>query len=159
MVTDPARAGETEQTGGSGAGTPGSSNVAGLQDIAPIESEVLNRTRRTTKTRNVESMAELTKLESKLGEVTGLATAAQAATKKVTGLAVGEAAQEKPDGTLEPDDSTSNETPRSNAYQARENTRKALWRVVTSSRVDEPLRGFRETSSICSGRRVYSDGL
>jgi hypothetical protein len=32
-------------------------------------------------------MAELTKLESKLGEVTGLAMAAQAATKKVTGLA------------------------------------------------------------------------
>lgn len=32
-------------------------------------------------------MAELTKLESKLGEVTGLAMAAQAATKKVIGLA------------------------------------------------------------------------
>ena len=32
-------------------------------------------------------MAELTKLESKIGEVTGLAMAAQAATKKVTGLA------------------------------------------------------------------------
>lgn len=32
-------------------------------------------------------MAELTKLESKLGEVTGLAMAAQAATKKVTSLA------------------------------------------------------------------------
>jgi hypothetical protein len=40
MVTDPAKAGETEQTGGWGTGTPGSSNVAGLQDIAPIESEV-----------------------------------------------------------------------------------------------------------------------
>ena len=36
-------------------------------------------------------MAELTKLESKLGEVTGLAMAAQAATKKVTGLAEGDA--------------------------------------------------------------------
>ena len=32
-------------------------------------------------------MAELTKLEAKLGEVTGLAMAAQAATKKVMGLA------------------------------------------------------------------------
>ena len=32
-------------------------------------------------------MAELTKLEAKLGEVTGLAMAAQAATKKVTSLA------------------------------------------------------------------------
>jgi len=32
-------------------------------------------------------MAELTKLEAKLGEVTGLAMAAQAATKKVSGLA------------------------------------------------------------------------
>jgi hypothetical protein len=36
-------------------------------------------------------MAELTKLESKLGEVTGLAMAAQAATKKVSGLAKGDA--------------------------------------------------------------------
>ena len=35
-------------------------------------------------------MAELTKLESKLGEVTGLAMAAQAATTKVIGLAEGE---------------------------------------------------------------------
>jgi len=35
-------------------------------------------------------MAELTKLESKLGEVTGLAMAAQAATEKVSGLAEGE---------------------------------------------------------------------
>ena len=35
-------------------------------------------------------MAELTKLESKLGEVTGLAMAAQAATGKVSGLAEGE---------------------------------------------------------------------
>ena len=34
-------------------------------------------------------MAELTKLESKLGEVTGLAMAAQAATKKVMGLTEG----------------------------------------------------------------------
>src|SRR5687768_4310682 len=32
-------------------------------------------------------MAELTKLEAKLGEVTGLAMAAQAATEKVIGLA------------------------------------------------------------------------
>jgi hypothetical protein len=35
-------------------------------------------------------MAELTKLESKLGEVTGLAMAAQAATEKVIGLSEGE---------------------------------------------------------------------
>jgi hypothetical protein len=35
-------------------------------------------------------MAELTKLESKLGEVTGLAMAAQAATEKVSGLTEGE---------------------------------------------------------------------
>jgi hypothetical protein len=35
-------------------------------------------------------MAELTKLESKLGEVTGLAMAAQAATTKVMGLTEGE---------------------------------------------------------------------
>jgi hypothetical protein len=35
-------------------------------------------------------MAELTKLESKLAEVTGLAMAAQAATKKVIGLTKGE---------------------------------------------------------------------
>ena len=35
-------------------------------------------------------MAELTKLEAKLGEVTGLAMAAQAATKKVMGLAEGQ---------------------------------------------------------------------
>ncbi len=35
-------------------------------------------------------MAELTKLESKLAEVTGLAMAAQAATKKVIGLTEGE---------------------------------------------------------------------
>jgi hypothetical protein len=35
-------------------------------------------------------MAELTKLESKLGEVTGLAMAAQAATTKVLGLTEGE---------------------------------------------------------------------
>ena len=35
-------------------------------------------------------MAELTKLESKLGEVTGLAMAAQAATEKVIGLTEGE---------------------------------------------------------------------
>ncbi len=34
-------------------------------------------------------MAELTKLESKLGEVTGLAMAAKAATKKVIGLTEG----------------------------------------------------------------------
>jgi hypothetical protein len=38
-------------------------------------------------------MAELTKLESKLGEVTGLAMAAQAATKKVIGLTEGEDAE------------------------------------------------------------------
>jgi hypothetical protein len=36
------------------------------------------------------------------------------------------AAQDKSDGTVEPDDSTSNETPRSNAEQAKENERKAL---------------------------------
>jgi hypothetical protein len=36
-------------------------------------------------------MAELTKIETKLGEVLGLAMAAQAATKKVTTLAKGEA--------------------------------------------------------------------
>jgi hypothetical protein len=41
--------------------------------------------------RKVGVMAELTKLESKLGEVTGLAMAAQAATKKVTTLAKGDA--------------------------------------------------------------------
>lgn len=41
MVTDPAKAGLTEQTGGWGTGTPGSSNVAGLEDVAPIESEVI----------------------------------------------------------------------------------------------------------------------
>jgi hypothetical protein len=35
-------------------------------------------------------MAELTKLESKIGEVTGLAMAAQAATEKVIGLTEGE---------------------------------------------------------------------
>ena len=35
-------------------------------------------------------MAELTKLESKLGEVTGLAMAAQVATEKVRGLTQGE---------------------------------------------------------------------
>jgi len=35
-------------------------------------------------------MAELTKIESKIGEVTGLAMAAQAATKKVSGLAMEE---------------------------------------------------------------------
>jgi hypothetical protein len=40
MVTDPAKAGETEQTGSWGTGTPGGSNVTGLQDIAPIESEL-----------------------------------------------------------------------------------------------------------------------
>lgn len=45
----------------------------------------------TTMKRKVGSMAELTKLEAKLGEVTGLAMAAQAATKKVTGLANGDA--------------------------------------------------------------------
>jgi hypothetical protein len=39
-------------------------------------------------------MAELTKLESKLGEVTGLAMAAQAATKKVISLAEKEKASE-----------------------------------------------------------------
>lgn len=32
MVTDPERAGTTEQTGGWGTGTPGSSNVAGQHD-------------------------------------------------------------------------------------------------------------------------------
>jgi hypothetical protein len=35
-------------------------------------------------------MAELTKLEAKLGEVTGLTMAAQAATEKVIGLTGGE---------------------------------------------------------------------
>lgn len=41
MVSDPEKAGQTEQTGGWGTGTPGSSIVAGLQDVAPIESEVI----------------------------------------------------------------------------------------------------------------------
>jgi len=40
MVTDPDKAGETEQTGSWGTGTPGGSNVAGLQEPAPIESAV-----------------------------------------------------------------------------------------------------------------------
>lgn len=35
MVTDPAKAGAMEQTGGSGTGTPGSSNVAGQKDTVP----------------------------------------------------------------------------------------------------------------------------
>lgn len=32
IVADPERAGATEQTGGSGTGTPGSSNIAGQKD-------------------------------------------------------------------------------------------------------------------------------
>ena len=40
MVTDPDKAGETEQTGSWGTGTPGGSNVAGLQEPATIESAV-----------------------------------------------------------------------------------------------------------------------
>jgi hypothetical protein len=41
MVSDPEKADQTEPTGGWGTGTPGSSNVAGLQDVAPIESDVI----------------------------------------------------------------------------------------------------------------------
>jgi hypothetical protein len=43
MVTDPGRASESEETGGWGTGTPGSSTVAGLQDVAPIESAVTEK--------------------------------------------------------------------------------------------------------------------
>ena len=39
MVTDPERAGTTEQTGGWGTGTPGSSNVAGQRDTDADEQE------------------------------------------------------------------------------------------------------------------------
>lgn len=35
MVTDPTKAGAMEQTGESGTGTPGSSNVAGQKDTVP----------------------------------------------------------------------------------------------------------------------------